>query len=137
LVHYGGLHRVQDPDWQNTEVLKAVSFEPGAQQDGLKPIRIAGDPDYEVDPATDDFYRRLIDLRSSIKTKMKSAVSDEREELDALRLCLSGRFFPEDPVWLASEHVQEAHDDPIRGLVCREGLTMRLNSPCSSALRIA
>ena len=68
--------------------LKAVSFEPGAQQEGLTPIRIAGDSDYEVDPATDDFYRRLIDLRSSIKTKMKSAGSEEREELDALQLAL-------------------------------------------------
>jgi hypothetical protein len=69
-------------------VLKAVSFQPGAQQEGLTPIRIAGDSDYEVDPATDDFYRRLIDLRSSIKTKMKSAGPDEREELDALQLAL-------------------------------------------------
>jgi hypothetical protein len=69
-------------------VLKAVSFEPGAQQEGLTPIRIAGDSDYEVDPATDDFYRRLIDLRSSIKTKMKSAGPDEREELHALQLAL-------------------------------------------------
>ena len=56
-------------------VVKAIAFEPGAKQEGLTPIRIAGDPDYEVDPATNDFYRRLIDLRSSIKTKMKSAGS--------------------------------------------------------------
>jgi hypothetical protein len=69
-------------------VLKAVSFEPGAQQEGLTPIRIAGDSDYEVDPATDDFYRRLIDLRSSIKTQMKSADPEGREELDALQLAL-------------------------------------------------
>jgi hypothetical protein len=69
-------------------VLKAVSFEPGAQQEGLTPIRIAGDSHYEVDPATDDFYRRIIDLRSSIKTNMKSAGPEEREELDALQLAL-------------------------------------------------
>ena len=69
-------------------VLKAVSFEPGAQQEGLTPIRIAGDSDYDVDPATDDFYRRLIDLRSSIKTKMKSADAEAREELDTLQLAL-------------------------------------------------
>jgi DNA polymerase family B len=67
-------------------VLKAVGFAPGEQQEDLTPIRIAGDSDYEVNPATDDFYRRLIDLRSSIKTKMKSASSDERAELDALQL---------------------------------------------------
>jgi transcriptional regulator with XRE-family HTH domain len=68
------------------KVLKAVSFEPGAQQEGLTPIRIAGNSNYEVDPATDDFYLRLIDLRSAIKAKMKSASSDERAELDALQL---------------------------------------------------
>jgi transcriptional regulator with XRE-family HTH domain len=67
-------------------ILKAVTFEPGAQQEGLTPIRIAGDSNYEVDPATDDFYRRLIDLRSSIKMKMKGTSSDERVELDALQL---------------------------------------------------
>jgi hypothetical protein len=73
---------------ETPKVLKAVSFEPGAQQEGLTPIRIAGDSDYEVDPATDDFYRRLIDLRSSIKAKMKSAGPEEREALDALQLAL-------------------------------------------------
>ena len=35
-------------------VVKAVSFEAGAQQEGLDSIRIAGNPDYEVDPATND-----------------------------------------------------------------------------------
>jgi transcriptional regulator with XRE-family HTH domain len=70
------------------KVLKAVSFVPGAQQEGLTPIRISGDSDYKVDPATDDFYRRLIDLRSSIKSKMKNADAEAREELDALQLAL-------------------------------------------------
>jgi hypothetical protein len=69
-------------------VVKAIAFEPGAQQEGLKPIRIAGNPDYEVHPATNDFYRRLIDLRSSIKKKMKNAAPEEREALDALQLAL-------------------------------------------------
>ena len=69
-------------------VVKAIAFEPGAKQEGLTPIRIAGDPDYEVDPTTNDFYRRLIDLRSSIKKKMKSAAPEEREALDALQLAL-------------------------------------------------
>jgi hypothetical protein len=33
---------------KTARVLKAVSFEPGPQQEGLTPIRITGDPDYEV-----------------------------------------------------------------------------------------
>jgi DNA polymerase family B len=69
-------------------VVKAITFEPGAKQDGLTSIRIAGNPEYKVHPATNDFYRRLIDLRSSIKKKMKSATSEEREALDALQLAL-------------------------------------------------
>jgi hypothetical protein len=69
-------------------VVRAIAFEPGAKQEGLKPIRIAGDPAYEVHPATNDFYRRLIDLRSSIKTKMKNAALEEEEALDALQLAL-------------------------------------------------
>ena len=59
-----------------------------ARQGGLKAIRIAGNPDYGVDPATSDFYRRLIDLRSSIKRRMKSASPLERGALNALQLAL-------------------------------------------------
>ena len=69
-------------------IVKAVGFAAGAQQEGLKPIRIAGNPDYEVNPATNDFYRRLIDLRSSIKAKMKTAAPEKREALDSLQLAL-------------------------------------------------
>jgi transcriptional regulator with XRE-family HTH domain len=68
--------------------VKAICFELGAEQEGLKPIRIAGNPDYEVDPATNDFYRRLIDLRSSIKRKMKTADPEEQQTLDTLQLAL-------------------------------------------------
>jgi DNA polymerase family B len=69
-------------------IVEAVAFEPGAPQEGLRPVRIAGNPDYAVAPATDDFYRRLIDLRSSIKTKMQDAEPEERDALDALQLAL-------------------------------------------------
>src|SRR6185437_13307573 len=46
---------------------------------------IAGNPDFEVDPVTNDFYRRVIDLRSSIKKKMKGASPTERQALHTLQ----------------------------------------------------
>jgi hypothetical protein len=100
-------------------IVKAVSFEPGAQQEGLKPIRIAGNPDYEVDPATNDFYCRLIDLRSSIKVMMKSAASEEREALDALQLALKILANATSYGIFVELIVDEA--DPKRSLACFGG----------------
>jgi hypothetical protein len=69
-------------------VFKAIAFAPGATQEGLRPIHIAGNGDYEVHPATDDFYRRVIDLRSGIKRRLKGAIGSDREALDAQQLGL-------------------------------------------------
>jgi len=63
------------------KVLKAISFEPGGFQQGLKPIVIAGNCEYRIDPRRDDFYRRLIDLRSETKARLQEA-----SEIDAPRL---------------------------------------------------
>src|ERR1700722_8737343 len=100
-------------------VVEAIGFEPGAQQEGLKPIRIAGNPDYEVDPATNDFYRRLIDLRTSIKVRMKSADPEAREELDALQLALKILANATSYGIFVELIVDEA--DPKRSLTCFGG----------------
>jgi hypothetical protein len=70
------------------KVIKAIAFEPGAIQSGLKSIRIAGKADYRVNPAADDFYCRVIDLRRRIKDRLKSAPLSERESLDSEQLAL-------------------------------------------------
>jgi DNA polymerase family B len=49
----------------------------------LKPISIAGNYAYKIDPLKDDLYKRLIDLRSVVKTRMKDACGVEKEALDA------------------------------------------------------
>lgn len=48
---------------------EAVRFEPGNPQDGLTPINLFGRDDFKIDPTTDDFFTRLIDLRDDAKAK--------------------------------------------------------------------
>jgi hypothetical protein len=55
------------------KVIEAFAFEPAEMQDGLKPATIAGNLAYRIDPRTDDFYRRLIDLRSETKAELAGA----------------------------------------------------------------
>ena len=46
---------------------KAISFDPGPPQQGLRPVRILGLHDYRIDPNIDDPFKRLIDLRDEAK----------------------------------------------------------------------
>jgi len=61
------------------KVLDALRFEPVGTQADLTPIDIAGNPDYCVDPHTDDLYRRVIDLRSEVKERKKEAKESGNE----------------------------------------------------------
>jgi hypothetical protein len=71
------------------EVLEAIRFEPGPPQEGLKPILIAGNPAYRVNPAKQDFYKVLIELRQTIKDAMaKAPTKEEWDRLDAIQLAL-------------------------------------------------
>ncbi len=54
------------------EVMEAVRFEPMARQKDLRPVLLAGNPEYHIDPAKDDFFRRVIDLRVRTKARMKA-----------------------------------------------------------------
>jgi hypothetical protein len=49
------------------KIRRAIAFNPGPPQPALRSINIAGDPAYRVDPAKDDFYKRLIELRQRFK----------------------------------------------------------------------
>lgn len=46
---------------------KAFTHWPGNRQSGLKPTKILGRDDYEIDPNKDDLFKRLIDLRDEAK----------------------------------------------------------------------
>ncbi len=71
------------------KILRALAFTPRGQQPGLKLIDILGNPDYRIDPAKDDFYLKLIELRSSVKQQMRSCNNEsERERLASEQLAM-------------------------------------------------
>lgn len=51
------------------EIVQAKTYEPGPIQSGLNSIEILGNDQYRIDPATDDLFNRLIDLRDEAKEK--------------------------------------------------------------------
>ncbi|MGI8483116.1 MAG: hypothetical protein ACR2OU_02490, partial [Thermomicrobiales bacterium] len=73
-------------------ILQARRFTPIGHQTNLKPLDILGNPDYRVDPVTDDFYRRVIDLRTEVKRDLKIAKAageqNHAARLDAEQLAL-------------------------------------------------
>jgi hypothetical protein len=60
------------------EIIKALRFRPKGRQKGLRPIEIAGQI---INPATDDFYRRLIIHRNVIKAKLENATAPDKPAL--------------------------------------------------------
>lgn len=70
------------------KIVRAIRFRPGELQAGLKPFQIAGRRKFRIDPAKDDFYRRLIDLRTETKRAMASANAEERDQLDTAQMAL-------------------------------------------------
>lgn len=70
------------------KILQAISFKPKAIQDDLKPVCVAGNTDYAVDPCEGDFFRRVIDLRRAVKEKMETASLQEKTSLGNQQLAL-------------------------------------------------
>lgn len=72
-----------------TKVERAIRFSPRATQQRLKPVNIAGNAAYRITPAKDDFYKRLIDLRRSVKSAAAAAASqEEKDDLNSEQLAL-------------------------------------------------
>ncbi len=66
-------------------VVRAIVFEPGPPQAGLRTVDINGNSDCRVEPASGDFYKRLIELRQEVKGRRDAAASSAgtRDRLDA------------------------------------------------------
>lgn len=79
------------------QILEAMTFTPGPVQAGLQPVNIAGNPDYCVDPNSTDFFKRVIEMRQSVKSRMKEATGKERARLDteqnSLKICASSTSY--------------------------------------------
>lgn len=73
---------------KSPHILKAIRFEPGEPQTGLRAIKIAGNSDYSIVPSSQDFYCRLIDLRSAVKSKIDAAPESDKAKLDSEQLAL-------------------------------------------------
>ena len=54
-------------------IVKAIKFIPREPQTGLKPIRIGGNVDFTIHPATDDFYKNVIVMRGRVQALEKQA----------------------------------------------------------------
>jgi hypothetical protein len=67
-------------------VIQAIRFEPNVVQKELRPIAIAGNKEYRINPATDDFYKRVIDLRRSVKGELKSSKANKADASEIKRL---------------------------------------------------
>ena len=64
------------------KVVEAISFAPGTVQPDLRTIEISGNPEYCVDPNATDFFKRIIELRQSVKVQRDAAAGAERDELE-------------------------------------------------------
>jgi hypothetical protein len=64
------------------KILEAVTFEAGQPQTGMRPINIAGNEDYRINPYEDDFFKRLIELRKATQARKAGATLPELESLD-------------------------------------------------------
>jgi hypothetical protein len=64
------------------KVIEALVFEPGKPQLNLRPVAIAGNADYLIDPVQDDLYKRLIELRNEVKSKRDKAKGAEQLAFD-------------------------------------------------------
>lgn len=78
-------------------IVEAVTFEPGPMQAGLCPINVSGNPQYRVDPAETDFFRRVIELRKATQARMNDASGDELTALDgeqhSLKICANSTSY--------------------------------------------
>ena len=68
------------------KVTRAICFRPLEPQATLRPIAINGDKKYHVHPKDDDFYKRVIDLRSSVKARKDRRKSEGADETELKRL---------------------------------------------------
>jgi len=70
------------------KIIEAISFAPRIPQDNLKPVCVAGNRDYTVNPYEGDFFKRVIDLRSTVKDKIKTATPYEKDSFENQQLAL-------------------------------------------------
>jgi hypothetical protein len=64
-------------------IVEAIRFSPRELQDGLKPLCLLQNPQYFIDPAKHDFFKRVIEMRTAAKRMKGTAGDDQKRELAA------------------------------------------------------
>ena len=77
--------KLESPTNEVPKVVRAIRFTPGRLQDGMRPINIAGQADFRVDPIAEDFIQRLIELRTHAKQRRGQISGPEAELWDAIQ----------------------------------------------------
>jgi hypothetical protein len=67
---------------KSPKILQAITYQPKGLQKGLNPVCVAGNEAYQVNPASGDFFKQVIDLRRQVKSEMQSCVSPEIQRLN-------------------------------------------------------
>jgi hypothetical protein len=70
------------------KILKALTFSPKRIQAGLRSVNICGNPEFSVNPRSGDFYKSIIEMRSSIKDRLKTCPAADRDALDSQQQAL-------------------------------------------------
>jgi hypothetical protein len=95
------------------KVVEAIAFRPMEPQAGLVPVAVAGNTEYSVNPYDQDFYKRLIELRASVKGKSKDVGEDEAKQFDAeqmaLKICANATSYG-----VFAELNPNTHGTPVR-----------------------
>ncbi len=63
-------------------IMEALQFSPREMQDGLQPFSILKNPAYHIDPARQDFFKRVIELRHATKAEADIAKEPLKSRLD-------------------------------------------------------
>ena len=82
---------------KSPQIVEAIAFSPGRPQPGLKAIDFNGNPEYRIDPYSMDLFKHIIELRQSVKVRMKCTSDDEKDRLDidqhALKICANSTSY--------------------------------------------
>lgn len=82
---------------KSPKVLEAIAFRPGEPQDGLQPVAVAGNPAYTVHPLEDDFLKRVIEFRITVKDRLKVADAEAKARLQSeqqgLKICANATSY--------------------------------------------
>ena len=71
-----------------TEIRVASEATLKLSQKGNQSISIAGNHAYRIEPAVNDFYKRLLELRQEVKGQLKHASAEERLSLNPDQLAI-------------------------------------------------